>query len=155
MFITDLNCLLPISKLLGDDIGYSYWNRAEVAVAAIWFLVELRVVEQDKTEPFEFGRTLLVSDIEQVAHFLTPDSPDIFIRAVHIVTPGHVNGSQNWAMEKLVQVWDAHEPASKSQHVTVYETESGKRYCFSLLGNPVEKLTIKKMRFELPCVKFN
>lgn len=149
MFITNDAFQSPLHKLFGD-IGDSYWTSAEIALHQIWFLMALRIVDRSDTEPFEYERTLLLSDLEQLAHFLTLDSPDLFVRTAYIVTPGHVNGSTDWAMDELFRIWDAEEPNAEEQHIAVYETKSGKRYSHSLLGTPVKRLKIQSLRFELP-----
>lgn len=110
----------------------------------------LRFVDRSGKEPYEFGKTLLLSNVDQVAHFLTRDNPDLSVNSAYIVTPGHVNGGPGWAMDKLLKIWNAREPDATEQQVTVYETVSGKRYCDSFLGTSVNELTIRSLSFELP-----
>lgn len=149
MFITNDAFLSPIHNAFAD-VGDSYWTAAEVSLQTIWFLMALRFVDRSGKVPYEFGKTLLLSNVDQVAHFLTRDDPDISVSSAYIVTPGHVNASQGWGMDELVKVWNAQEPDATEQHVTVYETLSGKRYCDSFLETPVNELINQSLRFELP-----
>ncbi|WP_180126875.1 hypothetical protein [Rhodoferax sp. BLA1] len=154
MFITNDTSLSPIHKIFGE-VGDSYWTSTELALHQIWFLMALQVVDRNDAEPVEFGRTLLLSNLDQVAHFLALDNPDLSVKSAYIVTPGHVNGSQGWAMDELVKIWNAQEPDATELHVTVYETVSGRSYCHSLLNTPVDKLTNQSLRFELPTARIN
>lgn len=151
MFITNDAFRSPIHNAFAD-VGDSYWTSAEVSLHSIWFLIALRFVDRSNKEPFEFGKTLLLSNLEQVAHFLTLDDPDLSVGSAHIVTPGHVNGSQGWAMDELTKIWNAQEPDATQQQVTIYETLSGRRYSNSCLETPVNELTNQSLLFELPIV---
>ena len=150
MFITNDTFLSPIHNAFAD-VGDTYWTATEVSLQTVWFLMALRFVDHSSDkEPFDVGRTLLLSNFDQVAHFLTLNDPDLSVDSAYIVTPGHINGSQGWAMDKLVKIWNAQEPDAKDQHVTVYETRSGKRYCNSILETPVNELANQSLLFELP-----
>jgi len=149
MFITNDAFLSPIHNAFAGA-GDSYWSSTEVSLQTIWFLMALRVVDRSDKVPFEFERTVLLSNHDQIAHFLTLDDPDLSVNSAYIVTPGHVNGSRGWAMEELIKIWNAQEPDETEQYVAVYETVSRKRYCNSFLETPVNELTNLSLLFELP-----
>jgi hypothetical protein len=55
-----------------------------------------------------------------------------------------------WAMEPLVSVWSAQEPDVTGQNVFIFETQSGVRYCDSIMETPVENLIVGELRIKLP-----
>jgi hypothetical protein len=151
MFITNNAFYSPIHSVLADA-GDSYWTAAEVALHQMWFLVALRVVDRSGNKPFELERTLLLSDIQQVAHFVSSDNSDFSVRTVNIITPKHVNGTRDWAMEELVRIWNAQEPDASGHATPLYETKSGKRYCYSQFATPVEEMKIQSLWLEFPTI---
>jgi hypothetical protein len=148
MFITNEACSSPILNALAGD-GESHWTSVEVSIQKIWFLMSLRVVDRSDIEPFEYARTFLMSNFDQVAHFLALDTPDLIVEAAYIVTPDHVNGSQGWAMDELIRVWNYQADPAK-RRVFVYEAISGKRYSDSSLTTSVNKSKLLTLEFELP-----
>jgi len=69
---------------------------------------------------------------------------------VSIVTPGHVNGTDQWQMHLLDSIRTAEEPEAQGQTVDVFETRGGARYAYSMLGTSIEDLHIGAVRFQAP-----
>ena len=74
----------------------------------------------------------------------------IKIDSVQIVTPGHINCSDHWKMDKLRAVWSAQEPECEGQTADLYETSDGVWYAHSILGTSLDDLTSRTMRFSSP-----
>lgn len=150
MFITNDAFRSPISNLLGDP-SEQYWVAAELALRHPWFLVTLRHTEALDDEDAVITRTMLLSnvkDVERLAHPET-DGPMQF-ESVFVITPGHLNGTEEWKMEPLNAVWVAEEPSATSQVVEIYETKGGVKYARSMLETPIEELLNETLRFRFP-----
>ena len=115
------------------------------------FVVAWRQIDHSETEPLEVSRTILAADFEQVEQFVRLRNPaDVAIDAVHIITPSHVNGTGDWAMDTIARVWSVQEPGMASQYTPVYECRSGRSYACSLLGTPIDELIARTLQFEVP-----
>lgn len=50
---------------------------------------------------------------------------------VRLVSPGWINGSADWKMELLTEVWEGREPSSNDKKAHIFVVESGARYVYS------------------------
>jgi len=93
----------------------------------------------------------MINSVEALEQ-LVQESDDGLIEfdSVHIVTPGHVNGTNRWQMDLLDSIRTADEPGAEGQTVDVFETRDGVRYAHSMLGTSIEDLRIGGMRFQSP-----
>jgi len=94
---------------------------------------------------------MMINSVEALEQ-LVQESDDGLIEfdSVHIVTPGHVNGTNRWQMDLLDSIRTADEPGAEGQTVDVFETRDGVRYAHSMLGTSIEDLRIGGMRFQSP-----
>lgn len=70
--------------------------------------------------------------------------------SVFIVTPGHVNGTNQWRMEPLRNVWRAEEPSEPGQMAEIYETAEGVTYVDSMLATPAKRFGKKVLHRTFP-----
>ena len=114
-------------------------------------MVSIRQSESAEEDGFEIGRTLLLADTLSVEQFILQEhGAHIKIDTVQIVTPGHINGSDHWKMDKLRAVWSADEPDFEGQTADLYETSDGVWYAHSMLGTSIDDLKSRTMRFSSP-----
>lgn len=106
--------------------------------------------ETTEKEEFACGRTMLFAEFSGVEQLigLGPES-GIHFKSVHIVTPGHVNGTDNWKMDQIGAVWSGREPHTEYIPMDVFETTTGKLYCASFVKSNAAEFQLDAMRFKL------
>ena len=150
MFITNDAFRSPVSALLHDSTE-SYWLCTELALQQTWFIVTLRQFETTDEDAAEVERTLLLSSLGQVEQVMRQNAGGLLAcDSVHVITPRHVNGSEQWRMDLLSAAWVAHEPSAKGQTANIYETAAGEKYAHSHLGTPIHELQLERLLFRLP-----
>ena len=148
MFITNNAFRSPISSLLGN-LDAQYWTAAELALCRPWFLVKFRYTQEtDDTDTFEMTRTMLLSNLTDVELWaLQEQGGSMQLESVLLVSPGHLNGTDDWKMEPLSAIWTAEEPSTGGQIVDIYETRAGVKYVHSMLETQIEELRNETLRF--------
>lgn len=147
MFITRDAFRSPISALF-CEVGDTCWRAAELVLQQTWFVVSFEQVDASTDDGFGHERTMLFTDFQNVEQLINMGPKDgIHLKFVHILTPGHVNGTASWKMERLGAVWLGKEPNSEYIPMDVFETISGKRYSASFVGLTADALEIESMKF--------
>lgn len=72
-------------------------------------------------------QTLLLSDPVQVGEVLGAVQDDIQVDKLLLVSPPRLNGTRNWQMEPLSEVWCGR-PSENGFFVYVYVLSDGRRY---------------------------
>ncbi|TYC50783.1 hypothetical protein ETQ85_24955 [Zoogloea oleivorans] len=140
MFVTDDSAHHPFAtRLFGD--GRNIWRAVSLATHNEWFYVSFDV----KTPEGVFGETFLISKpADDLLSFVDQPREDaITITDIQLVSPPHVNGSDQWRMESLVRIWRNPEDAWS----IIYDVANGNRYC------TVTQKEADKAEFEL-CREF-
>ncbi|PQA75954.1 hypothetical protein [Rhodoferax sp. TS-BS-61-7] len=147
MFFTRTAFRSPISNLFCEP-GETVWSAAELTLQQTWFLAYFEHFEVPGDTEFACGRTMLFAEFSGVEELigLGPES-GIHLKSVHILTPGHVNGTDTWKMDQIGVVWSGREPDAEYMPMDVFETTSGERYPASFVGN-------NAVEFQLDAVKF-
>ncbi len=128
--------------------GDTGWTAAELALQQTWFLVYFEQLDTSEEDGFGYGRTVLVTDFRSVEQLINIGPEDgILLKSVHILTPGHVNGTEGWKMDRLGVVWVGRDPNSEYIPMDVFETTSGERYSASFFGLSADELQIESMKF--------
>lgn len=148
MFITREAYKSPASNLFSSS-GDIVWSMAELALQQIWFLAHLEEVDAENADGYANNRTVLLFDFETIERFLQSDQDGrIRLKSVHILTPGHINGSDSWQMDQLRAVWQGREIVDEHPVPTdIFETVSGKKYPASYCNLPVEELAGDTLKF--------
>lgn len=147
MFITSDTFRSPMSAFFCEK-GHTGWVAAELALQQNWFLAYFEQAEIDGNGESSCERTMLFTDFQAVEQLIgTGPENGISLKSVHILTPGHVNGTATWKMEQIGAVWLGRESNSKYLPMDIFETISGERYSASFLGLSVEKLQIESLKF--------
>lgn len=149
MFITRDAFKSPAAALLLGK-GEFGWSVTELALQQTWFLVQLEEFDAVGDSDLTHDRTLLLFDFQSVEQFiLSGGENNLRLRSVHIVTPGHVNGSNSWQMDQLRAVWQGREPVDGYEiPMNIYETVCGKKYPASFSDLPSKELLTDTLKFE-------
>jgi hypothetical protein len=115
------------------DLKIKRWAVVEQDLENPWFHVSIRMTEED----IEFGRTLLVSDVEYLERVLNEVSPFGSVCSVMVMTPPRMNASAHWRMEHVLAINTLPDERSGPPHVRLI-VEHGKTYDL-LRGKTVEK----------------
>ena len=151
MFITDNAFKSPLSGFISDQ-SESYWTTVELALHDSWFIVTFRQDwSPDSDGSINIGRTLMLSDLSRIEPLIElRDGGHLELESVQMVSPAHVNGTQDWNMERLSSVWLAEEPSSPGQLAEIYETTAGTTYVSSVQSTPLEAFATKELRYCFP-----
>lgn len=151
MFITREVYKSPASAIFAGSETL-VWSAAELGVQQSWFLAQLEESDAQKGDGHASIRTIFLFDFTSVEHFLHSNQDDrIRLKSVHIVTPGHVNGSNGWQMDQLRAVWQGREVIDEHEVPTnIFETVSGRKYPATYCGATVEELAGDTLKFQLP-----
>lgn len=125
-----------------------------------WLVVQESIIEDVSPDEDEGGagylisQTLLLGSIQQLEHLLaTQRFAQRSLTGVWIVTPGRVNGSGGWRMDRATTLWSAEADISSEgdwREVPLFETESGQMLPFYLCPIDVNKVRNLQFRSELP-----
>jgi hypothetical protein len=150
MFITNQAYKSPLSGFFGDSTE-SHWLAVELAIRSPWFLVSFQEFESRSVEAFSVARTMMIHSVEALEQLLQESDHGLLkFDSVHIITPSHMNGTDQWQMDLLDCIRMAEEPSPQGQNVDVFETRGGARYARLMLGTSIEDLRIGEVRFQAP-----
>lgn len=72
------------------------------------------------------SQQFLIPDVIGLMSLVRSDTPDAFVRSVQLVTPGWMNGSEEWCMEPLLGLIAL--PGEESSNRYAYEVAGGGIY---------------------------
>lgn len=140
----------PISSLF-FGAGETCWLSGELSLQQAWYLVQLQEVEVIDAQRVTCDRTVLLFDFRSIEDLLEKGSASpLRVKAAHIVTPGHMNGTDSWQMERITKVMSGHQDIDGEEMlVDVLITVEGRKYdCFDNL--PFKHNWVGgKLRFDL------
>ncbi|HCY15445.1 MAG: hypothetical protein A2Z93_01555 [Curvibacter sp. GWA2_64_110] len=148
MFITSDSFRSPVSAFFCEP-GNTGWIAAELGLQQSWFLAYFEQAETaEGDDEFSCERTMLFTDFRSVEQLIDA-GPErgIRLKSVHILTPGHVNGTDTWKMDQIRSVWLGREPHSEYIPMNVFETISGEKYSASFIGLTADELQIESLKF--------
>lgn len=122
MFMTYRHAELPLGTLFGDT-RVQHWQFVEQDVYWPWFYIEFtREVGDDR-----ISSMLMIPSVPALQRLLDEQDDCSWLAQALLVTPGHLNGSQRWLMEPLVEVSVASDEKD-NQLGYVYRVEGGRSY---------------------------
>lgn len=122
MFMTYRHAELPLGKLFGDT-RVQHWQFVEQDVHWPWFYIEFIREEGDD----RMSSMLMIPSVPALQRLLEEQDDRSWLGQALLVTPAHLNGSQHWMMEPLVEVSVAID--EKDNHLGyVYKVEGGRSY---------------------------
>ncbi|MBL1321032.1 MAG: hypothetical protein COA63_008245 [Methylophaga sp.] len=88
-------------------------------------------------EALSFDVSVFVPDIHEVMALQEQDRLELY--DVYLVSPGHINNSSLWQMERIKSVEMGHEPYS-GEEIYVYVLDNGERRVDSIHNTPEESI---------------
>jgi len=128
-----------------SDQGVRAWWYIQQRLHTHWFHVTYQERYEEDGEEMLLNRLILFSIHEHLIQF--SNLPEHKIEHVYIITPKYLNGSTNWKMEPLKEIWEAEEPEQEGQAAHIFFLENDKKYVDSGLNTHVEKLINKNRIF--------
>ena len=116
----------PLS-LFGDDSHL--WSHVSLRIHVPWFYVTYSMDYDDGSKRVNI---LFVSNINDLVSMNSETS--IQVEQVYLVSPGHLNKSEEWLMEPIGEILVGLEP-KHDQAVYIYIVKNGNRYIDSALGS--------------------
>ncbi len=122
MFMTYRHAELPLSNLFGDT-RVQHWQFVEQDVHWPWFYIEFVRKKGDDS----MSSMLMIPTVPALQRLLEEQDDRLWLAHASLVTPAHLNGSQRWMMEPLVEVSVAIDE-KYDQEGYVYQVEGGRSY---------------------------
>lgn len=138
MFRTVPQAEIPLSELFSID-GERAWSVVFKSLCLPWFYMTYLI---DDTEN-DLRQTVLISSTEQLLAFPLADK-NFTVIEIQLVSPGWLNGKDQWMMEPLVEVWQAQEKESE-QLVDIFVLNNRSRYTVGALGSAEGELLNPKL----------
>lgn len=140
MFETHDIAEVPIHSLIADD-GARLWQYVALRIHIPWFHVVYTETEAETSGMIFLSNTEQLLDLQQQI--------GIKIKQVDLVSPGYINGSTNWKMEPLKEIWEGLELGlSNEQKLLLYVLNNGNRYVNSAVGSTESDLTNRQLVFK-------
>jgi hypothetical protein len=121
MFITHKPAEIFLGAYLGDD-STQYWQYVEQTTHCPWFYVKVGRQQGSET----LTSMVLIPSISALEQLLNEQGADIRLSDVQLVSPGYLNGSDGWKMERLLELRE-----------TVDDIRAGAVYVYSLEGGHI------------------
>jgi hypothetical protein len=100
MFYTSPAAFVPTSKLFGSDASKK-WRWIEFGLYMPYFLVTLRISDGDS----EIDQHLMFGQIQDLMAHAVLVSDNAVIIEIGLLSPGYMNGTDNYLLGKLKEVW--------------------------------------------------
>jgi len=117
---------MPIGLAPSD---YSYWRAVELTIRAQWYIVTLRIREDDDW----FKRDLLVSWSSDLMDVIQPTDRAI-VTAIQLMHPLSGSNKESWSSIDVKNVWVAHHTTERGRTLPVFEASNGDRFCDPMEG---------------------
>ncbi|NNA84693.1 hypothetical protein HBN85_07895 [Pseudomonas fragi] len=124
-------------NIFGD--GYSNWRIFERHLAHPWYHVVLEECLDGKVWP----RTMMISDIDMLDQILSQQTSEFVITEIQVVTPGWMNKTGQWMMEKLLGLLVGYD--SGGARVCLHNIGNEKAYS-DALGRHIDAHSLKRLR---------
>ncbi|WEK28483.1 MAG: hypothetical protein P0Y58_16375 [Candidatus Pseudomonas phytovorans] len=122
MFITHKQAELALGELLGDG-STQCWQYVEQTTHCPWFYVKVAFQQDNEA----FTSMLMLPSISSLEQVISEQTAGLRLLDVQLVSPGYLNGSDGWMMEKLLELRETVDDI-REEAVYVYSLEGGKIY---------------------------
>lgn len=122
MFVTYVQAEVPLG-LMANKPEIRHWRYAELSICCIWLYVSFSYIRSGHQRQC----TLLMPELREFEQLLNDQGDTLWIEDVMVVSPGDVNGSGAWMMERLGVLVEAINP-NNGGFVYIYVLENGRRY---------------------------
>ena len=121
--------------------GLKNWWFVEYNLFLPWYHVTYETHFEGEDTPWRLVRCFM--DLEHFKEFAK--SKDVKIIEPCIVTPEHMNGSNQWLMEPIKEIWIGNNPEFEDDYIHTFVLRNGKKYHDSYEDIPEEKLLNNKL----------
>jgi hypothetical protein len=125
VFRTNRNAELLRGFSIGPD-GVQFWPFVKLELAIPWFYLQL--VEGDGQATFR--SMMLVPSTDLLVELTAIQDDDLWIEQAQLVTPGHINNTGQWKMERLLELHLIRD-AQGGDAGNLYRVEGGGTYSTS------------------------
>ncbi|MGY3305056.1 hypothetical protein ACVK1X_004371 [Pseudomonas sp. PvR086] len=122
MLVTYAQAEVPLGLMAGRP-EIRHWRYAELSFNSIWLYVSIGYVRSGPQSQC----TLLMPELREFEQLLNDRGDALWVDDVMVVSPGEVNGSGAWMMERLGTLEEAVNEQT-GEFVYIYTLENGKRY---------------------------
>lgn len=149
MFLTSDTNKHPLSQLYGE--GRHLWIGTEIHIRRIWFIVNFQLIQRDEDgEELIATNTVLLSEVEDVLNFAHKKSS---LLSVYLMAPLTNSVDSGWAMDRLIEIWEAPDPGDPGTKAKIYVKESGAHHVDSLFVSTADQLDSWERLLELPAIE--
>lgn len=125
--------------------GKRMWANVSLSMHMQWFYVIYRTQHEGDHELINI---IFLTTSEQIIEMLSLENCQIL--EVYLVSPGYINGSDSWKMEKVKEVWEATLKNDElDTQARIYILEDNSEYVHSYLTMDNDKFTKKELMFEI------
>lgn len=141
MLVTYAQAEVPLG-LMADKPEIRHWRYAELSFDCIWLYVSIGYSRSGHQRQC----TLLMPELREFEQLLNDCGDALWIDDVMVVSPGGVNGSGSWMMERLATLEEAINKQNE-EFVYIYVLENGKQYSESEMLQSA-KLEIERIIYQ-------
>lgn len=141
VLVTYAQAEVPLGLMAGKP-EIHHWRYAELSFNSIWLYVSIGYVRSG----LRCQCTLLMPELREFEQLLSDCGEALWIDDVMVVSPGDVNGSGAWMMERLSALEEVVDEQT-GEFTYDYALENGKRYTEAKLI-PTVKLEIKRIIYQ-------
>jgi len=136
MFETHRNFEILLPGVFGGDEDMQAWEQVSTRLNALWLYVICLPADKEMDQ---FEKILFVSDIEGLLDIQKDISATV--SEVYVMSPNHLNGSDDWQMDRLDHVLVGNEPITDfEQCAYIYVLKNKQRLVDSTLGTKEDDL---------------
>lgn len=141
MFVTYAQAEVPLGLMAGRP-EIRHWRYAELSINSLWLYVSIRYVRSGHHNQC----TLLMPELREFEQLLNDRGDALWVEDVMVVSPGDLNGSGAWIMERLATLEEAVNEQTGA-FVYIYILENGKRYNETKLAES-DRLKIQRVIYQ-------
>ena len=120
MFKTQDSDVVGVPGMFGE--GQSIWHAVSRSIETHYYHITVELAAKDRRRRY----VLMVDDERRLQKILMSQDSEAFVKAIRVVTPAYMNGTDDWEMEPLVSVTVGQD--ANDCFVTLITVESGARY---------------------------
>ncbi|NWD69377.1 hypothetical protein HX870_17390 [Pseudomonas gingeri] len=122
MLVTYAQAEVPLGIMAGKP-EIRHWRYAELSFNSVWLYVLIGYARSGAQRQC----TLLMPELREFERLLNDCGDELWIEDVMVVSPGDINGSGTWMMERLGTLEEVVDEQT-GEYIYIYVLENGKRY---------------------------
>lgn len=115
MFETVRESEMKIGRLLSEDVAM--WPFVTIPLFMEWFVVKRSCLNDGLC----MADTVLLQGVRSLLEAMQSYGSAFKIDAIHLVSPGWMNETGEWRMDKLTEIWECEDRSDMSSYIFVLE----------------------------------